>query len=104
MNQTENTPLGSNWIDLERELFTEEEIRESELRVSLMNAIIEARQEKGITQKELEKLSGIKQPHIARIEKGEINPQISTVMKVLAPLGKTLKVVSIDQVEPVCPT
>lgn len=96
MSQRKNTALGSNWKDVEKELFTEEEILESELRVSIMNAIIEARQDKGITQKELEKLSGVKQPHIARIENGNTNPQIDTVLKILAPLGKTLKVSPIE--------
>ena len=61
-----------------------------------MNSIIEARREKGITQKELEKLSGVKQPHIARIESEDTSPQINTVIKLLAPLGKTLKIVPIE--------
>ena len=49
--------------------------------------------EKGISQKELEKLSGVSQPVIARMERGTTNPQIDTLIKVLAPLGKKLAVV-----------
>lgn len=74
-------------------LLTPEEIRESDLRVSLIHAIIEARKEKGISQKKLEEFSGVKQPVIARMESGTTNPQLSTVMKVLAPLGKKLAIV-----------
>lgn len=96
MKQTERSALGSSWRDVEKELFSGEEIRVSKLRVSLMNAIIEARQEKDMAQKELEKLSGVKQPHIARIENGNTNPQIDTVLRILAPLGKTLRVVPMD--------
>lgn len=74
-------------------LLTPEEIRESDLRVSLIHEIIEARKEKGISQKKLEELSGVKQPVIARMESGTTNPQLSTVMKILAPLGKKLAIV-----------
>ena len=91
-----NPAIGSSWKEVEKEIFTKEEIAESDLRVSLINSIIEARREKGITQKELEKLSGVKQPHIARIECGETSPLINIVMKLLAPLGKTLKIVPIE--------
>jgi DNA-binding XRE family transcriptional regulator len=85
-------PAGSNWEDVRKELFTPEEIAESDLRVAIIGELIKARQEKGITQKKLEELSGVRQPVIARMEKGN-NPQLDTVLKVLAPLGKTLSVV-----------
>jgi predicted transcriptional regulator len=49
-----------------------------------------------ITQKQLEELIGVRQPVIARMEKGN-NPQLDTVLKVLAPLGKTLSVVPLIQ-------
>ena len=81
------------WDDIEYEIYTPEEIAESDLRVALMSEIINARNEKGITQAELERLSGIKQPMIARIENGKGNPQLETILKLLAPLGKTLAVV-----------
>lgn len=44
----------------------------------------------GRCQKKLEELSGVKQPVIARMEKGTTNPTLDTVLKVLRPLGKTL--------------
>ena len=59
--------------------------------------MIRARQEKGISQKKLEELSGVKQPVIARMESGASSPTLSTVMKLLAPLGKKLAVVDIDE-------
>ena len=81
------------WDDVERELFTPQEIAESDLRVALMGELIKARQEQGISQKRLEEMSGVKQPVIARMERGYTSPQISTLLKVLAPLGKTLAIV-----------
>lgn len=91
-----NSALGGTWEELQRELFTPEEIAASDLRVALIGELIKARQEKGISQKKLEELSGVKQPVIARMEKGSTSPQIDTILKVLAPLGKTLAVVPID--------
>jgi len=85
-----NSAIGSNWKDIEKEVFTPEEIAESNLRVALVGELIKARKEQGISQKKLEELSGVRQPVIARMEKGSTNPNISTVLKVLAPLGKTL--------------
>ena len=87
--------IGRSWDELEKEIFTPEEIAASDLRVALMGEIIKARQEKGISQKKLEELSGVKQPVIARMENGSTNAQIETVLKVLAPLGKKLAVVPI---------
>ena len=74
-------------------LLTPEERAESDLHVALIGEIIKARQEKGISQKKLEELSGVKQPVIARMERGTSNPQIDTILKLLAPLGKTLAIV-----------
>ncbi len=92
---SKNSAIGSNWEDVRKELYTPEEIAESDLRVSIIGEIIKARQEKGITQKKLEELSGVKQPVIARMEKGSTSPQLDTVLKVLAALGKTFAIVPI---------
>lgn len=85
--------VGPTWEAVRQELFTPEEIAESDLRVALIGELIKARQEKGISQKQLEELSGVKQPVIARMEKGYTSPQLDTILKVLAPLGKTLAIV-----------
>jgi predicted transcriptional regulator len=55
--------------------------------------LIEARQKHGLTQKQPEEASGVKQPVIARLERGATDPQLSTVLKLLRPLGKTLAIV-----------
>ncbi|EHI73561.1 toxin-antitoxin system, antitoxin component, Xre family [Streptococcus criceti] len=94
-----NPAIGSHWEDVQAELFTPEEIRESDLRVAVMLELIKARQEKGISQKKLEQLSGVSQPVIARMESGKTSPQLDTVLKVLASLGKTLAVVPLEQKE-----
>ncbi len=94
---TNNPAIGRSWEEVRSELFTPEEIAASNLRVALIGELIKARHKKGISQKKLEELSGVKQPVIARMEKGSASPQIETVLKVLAPLGMTLAVVPIKK-------
>lgn len=92
-----NNAIGRDALDFMDALLTPEEIAESNLRVALIGELIKARQEKGLSQKKLEELSGVKQPIIARMEKGLTNPQLDTILKVLAPLGKTLAVVPLTE-------
>lgn len=87
---TKISSVGSSWETVRRELFTPEEIAESDLRVALIGEMIKYRKEQGISQRELERRSGVKQPVIARMENGTAVPNLSTVLKVLAALGKTL--------------
>ena len=63
-----------------------------------MSELIKARNEKNISQRELEQLSGVKQPIISRMESGATSPQLDTVLKVLGALGKTLYVGDIQEV------
>lgn len=66
--------VGENVLEFMESILTPDEIAESELRVSIIGELIKARQEKGISQKKLEELSGVKQPVIARMEKGSTSP------------------------------
>ena len=82
--------VGRTWADVRKELLTPEEVAESDLRVALIGELIKARKERGLSQRELEALSGVKQPVIARMENGSTVPNLNTILKVHAPLGKTL--------------
>lgn len=93
----DKSALGSKWVDVRKELFTTQEIIQSDLRVSLVGEIIKARQERGLSQKKLEELSGVKQPIIARMEKGSSSPNLDTILKILTPLGKTLYIGDLNQ-------
>ena len=97
MNKNNNSAIGHSWDEVRHELYTPEEIAASDLRAALIGELIKARQEKGISQKQLEEMSGVKQPVIARMEKGKTSPQIDTVLKVLASLGKTLVIVPLEK-------
>ncbi len=96
LNERGVDAVGGSALKFMEGILTPDEIAESELRVSIIGELIKARQEKGISQKKLEELSGVKQPVIARMEKGSTSPQLDTILKVLAPLGKTLAVVPLE--------
>lgn len=65
--------------------------------VELIGKMIEAREAKGLSQRELAKLSGVKQPVIARMEALRSNPQLDTVLKLLVSLGYTLDIVPLKR-------
>ncbi len=88
------------WEEFEKELnITPEQEAEIQLQMDLMDAVIEARKSNKLTQRELGKKTGIKQSAIARIEKLSTSPQINTLIKLLYPLGYTLRVVPLDEVK-----
>jgi len=85
------------WDEARKEMFTPEEIAESDVRVALIGEIVNARKSKGLSQRQLEQLCGVKQPVIARMENGSVTPNLDTVLKVLIALGKTIKIVDIPK-------
>lgn len=87
-----------SWEDVKRDLkITPEQEEEIKLEEAIIEATIEAREKSNLTQRELSRLSGIKQPVIARIEKGVNSPQTNTLMKLLYAMGYTLKVVPLKK-------
>ena len=80
-------------------LLTQAEKDEIQLKIDLIGKLIEAREQKGISQKRLAEMSGLKQPAIARLERMQATPQIDTLFKVLKPLGYTLAIVPDKQAQ-----
>ena len=59
---------------------------------AIIQAIIDARRDSGLTQKELSKRTGIAQGDISKLEKGNANPSIRTLQRLAAGMGKFLKI------------
>lgn len=68
-------------------------------RDQLIEHLSEVRRQVGMSQKQLEETSGVKQPVIARLECGDTNPQLETILRVLLPLGKTLRIVDLQDIK-----
>ena len=86
------------WDEVRKSLnFTPEEEAEIQIEADLIEATINARKNNNLSQRGLSKLTGIKQPAIARLERHSQSPQVSTLIKLLYPLGYTLKIVPINK-------
>ena len=59
---------------------------------AVINAVIEARRNKGITQKALAKKIGTKQSVISRLETGRANPSIAFLKRLAQALGSHLEI------------
>ena len=83
-----------NWNEFEKELnITSEQEIEIKLEMDIIKATIEARKRNNISQSELSKKTGIKQPAIARFERGIHSPTISTLIKMLVPMGYGIQII-----------
>jgi len=85
----------TTWNDVKDSMtsLTEEEKIEIDLLAEIITKIIRRRQELGMSQRDLEKFTGIKQEAICRIEKMKNVPQLDTLIKIMEPLGLKLTVI-----------
>lgn len=59
---------------------------------SMIRALLDARLESGLTQRELAKRSGVAQGDISKIERGIGNPSIRTLKKLADAMGKDVQI------------
>lgn len=59
---------------------------------TLMQSMIDARKETGITQKELAERTGISQSDISKFERGNGNPSLKTLQRLAKGLGMCVKI------------
>lgn len=80
--------------------FLAEQLQDPELRAeyealapefAIVRAMMEARKNSGLTQKQLSEKTGIDQSDISRIESGDGNPTLATLKRLAAGMDMTLK-------------
>lgn len=59
---------------------------------ALIEAVIKARKERGLTQKEIAEKIGTKQSVVSRLEKGRANPTVSFLKKLASALQTSLEI------------
>ena len=57
-----------------------------------IKAIVAARLEQNLTQKDLAEKTGIRQSNISRIENGNCSPTVATLQQIASGVGKTLHI------------
>lgn len=59
---------------------------------AIIQAMINARQKSGLTQKELSERTGIAQGDISKLERGNANPSLRTLQRLAAGMGMSLHI------------
>ena len=85
----------TNYKDYLYEQLQNEEFKEEwdaiEPEFAIIQAMIDARKNAGMTQKELAKKTGIAQGDISKLESGSANPSLKTLQRLAAGMGMRLK-------------
>ncbi len=86
----------SEFKELLAEQMKDEEFRKEyealEPEFTITQAMIDARNAEGMTQKELSERSGIAQGDISKMENGNANPSIKTLQRLAEAMGKSLRI------------
>lgn len=77
--QMQNADFKREWEALEPEF-------------QIINAMIDARKSRSLTQKQLAEITGIDQADISKLENGNANPSLKTLQRLAAGMGMTVKV------------
>lgn len=82
--------MSKKWEEYKKEIkaIPEEEV----MYIELLADIVSLREDRGVTQSQLEELTGLKQSAIARFENPEESSNTLTVMKILNALGYKLTI------------
>ena len=91
--------MGYNLDEVRKEIHTPKKSTSYELCEDIIKEITHMRQYNNLSQQDLADMSGVKQPMIARFERGINTPNMSTVLKLLAAFGKTLYIGDLKNVE-----
>ena len=91
--------MGYDLEEVRKEIHTPKKSTSYELCEDIIKEITHMRQYNNLSQQDLADMSGVKQPMIARFERGINTPNMSTVLKLLAAFGKTLYIGDLKNVE-----
>ncbi|MBO7335827.1 MAG: XRE family transcriptional regulator [Lachnospiraceae bacterium] len=87
----------STWKEVRQQLrITEDDEKIIAMEKELIRTLVSIREEQGISQTVLAEKCNTPQPAIARLEKNVHSPRIDSILRVLTPMGYTLKIVPIE--------
>lgn len=87
--------MGKNFRETLNEQLKDPEFKKEwdalEPEYQIIKAMLEAREEQGVTQKQLANITGIPQADISRLENGNANPSLKTLKRLAEGMGMKLK-------------
>ena len=87
--------MGTKFDDFLKEQFENPEIKKEydalAPEFAIIQAMIDARQASGMTQKQLSDKTGIAQADISKLERGNANPSLRTLQRLAAGMGMQIK-------------
>jgi predicted transcriptional regulator len=90
--------MAKTWEEVRSTLdFTPEDEAIIAMEKDLLCTMARIREEKGLSQKQLAKLCHVKQPAIARMETSTHSPRLDSLLKILVPMGYTLKIEKMER-------
>ncbi len=84
--------IGPTHAEVKARALQDPEVRREYEALVLADRIAELRQQRGLTQEQLAKACGLKQPNIARIESGRAIPDWKTLWRVAEALGLRVRI------------
>ena len=87
--------MSNSFDDFLKEQLQDQEVRAEydalEPEFAIIQAMIDARKSRGMTQKQLADATGINQADISKLERGNANPSLRTLQRLAAGMGMRLK-------------
>ena len=71
---------------------THKDLEQTEEQAQIISAIIQQRNALGLSQRDLASICGLPQSSVARIESYQTTPNLSTLLKIIKPLGLKLTI------------
>ena len=87
--------MSNSFDDFLKEQLQDQEVRAEydalEPEFAIIQAMIDARKSRGMTQKQLADATGINQADISKLDRGNANPSLRTLQRLAAGMGMRLK-------------
>ena len=85
-----------SWREIRDGFLADPEVQQAyrnlEPRFAIVRQLIELREKHGWSQRELAERAGMKQPQLARLETGQVEPKLDTLQRLAAAMGSRLTI------------
>lgn len=92
------------WREIRASFLADPEVQQSysdlEPRFAVVRQLIELREKHGWTQRDLAERAGMKQPQLARLETGQVEPKLDTLQRLAKAMGSRLTIRFEDDLQP----